>query len=344
MPRKPRIEYPGAVYHVISRGNRQDVIVRDDHDRRRFVETMGEVCERMGWRLHAWVLMPNHYHWLLETPEANLVQGMQWFQTTWSTRFRVRHGLRGHVLQGRYKAFVVDPTSDRYFQSISSYIHLNPVRARGLLASTQQLSAYAWSSYPSFLAPRRKRPDWLEVQRVLGNLTLRDDSAGRRAYRVHMEEYVAEVRGDRGAEARNDAAEEWRELRDGWCFGGSDFHSAMLERVGAFVEGKQANAYNGAMVREYREKRAEALLERGMTLLGLSWNELEALKKTDERKQVLAWLVRRHTSVRNRWVCEKLRMGHEVNVSQSVRRVAEDQDQRLVTLRRRITKALRSKD
>ena len=87
MPRKPRIEYKGAVYHVMSRGNRGEAIFRDDSDHETFLETLGQACGRAGWLIHAYVLMGNHYHLLLETPQANLVVGMRWLQSTYTQRF-----------------------------------------------------------------------------------------------------------------------------------------------------------------------------------------------------------------------------------------------------------------
>ena len=104
MARKARVEFEGAVYHVLERGDRREAIFQDDADRRRFLETLGEACARTAWRVHAFVLMGNHYHFMLETPQANLVAGMRWFQTTWTMRFNRRHGLCGHLFQGRYKA------------------------------------------------------------------------------------------------------------------------------------------------------------------------------------------------------------------------------------------------
>ena len=130
MARKARVEFGGAIYHVLDRGDRREAIFRDDADRERFLATLGEGCGRTGWRVHAWVLMSNHYHLLLETPQANLVAGMRWFQTTSTVRFNRRHRLSGHLFQGRYKAVVVDPGQRGYFATLSDYIHLNPVRAR----------------------------------------------------------------------------------------------------------------------------------------------------------------------------------------------------------------------
>jgi len=102
MPRKPRIEYPGACDHVMCRGNRKETIFRDDIDRNIFIATLGQTCDRTGWIVHGYVLMRNHYHLLLETPEANLSLGMQWFQETYAQRYSIRHSLVGHVFQGWY--------------------------------------------------------------------------------------------------------------------------------------------------------------------------------------------------------------------------------------------------
>src|ERR1700704_5239090 len=126
MPRSIRIEYAGANYHVMARGNRRKEIFRDDDDRRFFLKALGEACGMTGWRVHAWVLMRNHYHLLVETPEPNLVAGMQWFQGTYTQRYNSRHEQHGHLFQGRYKALVVDATQGNYLAVLSTYIHLNP--------------------------------------------------------------------------------------------------------------------------------------------------------------------------------------------------------------------------
>lgn len=102
MARQPRIEYEGAYYHVMCRGDRQEPICEDDRDRQMFLKTFDEGCARSGWRLYGWVLMSNHYHWVLRTPQANLVAGMKWFQNTYTRRLNTRHGKWGHVFGGRY--------------------------------------------------------------------------------------------------------------------------------------------------------------------------------------------------------------------------------------------------
>ena len=108
MARNVRIEYAGAYYHVMARGNRREAIFLDDDDRRFFLQVLAEACGQTGWRVHAWVLMGNHYHLFLETPEANLVVGMKWLQITVARRFNIRHGKWGHLFGDRYKAILVE--------------------------------------------------------------------------------------------------------------------------------------------------------------------------------------------------------------------------------------------
>lgn len=102
MPRQLRIEMAGGMYHVMARGDRREPIFHGDEDRELFLRTLGEACGRCGWRVHAWVLMSNHYHLLLETPRPNLVAGMSWLQNTFTIRFNRRHRLSGHLFGGRY--------------------------------------------------------------------------------------------------------------------------------------------------------------------------------------------------------------------------------------------------
>ena len=141
MARKLRVEYPGAVYHVMNRGDRREPIFRDDADRQRFVNTLGEACGKTGWQVHALCLMPNHFHMVLETPRGNLVAGMKWFLGTYTGRFNRRHKLFGHLLSGRYKALIVDGSRNGYLKALCDYVHLNPARAK-LLRVQQLLRAY----------------------------------------------------------------------------------------------------------------------------------------------------------------------------------------------------------
>src|SRR5437660_9717157 len=122
MARKLRIQYPGAVYHVMNRGDRREPIFHDDADRQRFIETLGEVCGKTGWQVHAYCLMPNHFHLVVETPLPNLVAGMKWFLGTYTGRFNRRHKLFGHLFSGRYKALPVDSATPGYLKTACDYV------------------------------------------------------------------------------------------------------------------------------------------------------------------------------------------------------------------------------
>ena len=140
MARKIRIEYAGAIYHLMNRGDRREPIFKGDDDRKLFVETLGEVCAKTGWLVHAYVLMSNHFHLVVETPQPNLVAGMKWFLGTYTGRFNRKHKCVGHLFSGRYKALMVDGSGNGYLRTVCDYVHLNPVRAK-LLGSEQKLRA-----------------------------------------------------------------------------------------------------------------------------------------------------------------------------------------------------------
>ena len=146
MPRPLRIEYEGAIYHVMNRGDRRGNIFRDDHDRQCFLSTLAEACTKTEWQVHAWCLMRNHFHLVIETPQANLVAGMKWLLGVYTKRFNIRHKVCGHVFAGRYKGLHVDGSGSGYLRTVCDYVHLNPVRAK-LIGTATPLEGFAWSSY-----------------------------------------------------------------------------------------------------------------------------------------------------------------------------------------------------
>src|SRR3954465_8470679 len=141
MARKLRVQYPGAVYHVMSRGNHRQRIVRNVADRQLFLKTLGEASQKAGFQVHAFCLMTNHFHLVLETPQGNLVAGMKWFLSTYTARHNRRHMLFGHLFSGRYKAIIVDASTPGYLRTVCDYVHLNAVRAK-LLTWKQKLSEF----------------------------------------------------------------------------------------------------------------------------------------------------------------------------------------------------------
>ncbi|MBW1859102.1 MAG: transposase [Deltaproteobacteria bacterium] len=160
MARPLRIEYPGAYYHVIHRGNAGEAIFRNKRDREKFLEYVAKAVERFGIKVHTYCLMTNHYHFLVETPEANLSRAVQWVNVSYAAYFNRKRQRIGHLFQGRFKSILVD--ADEYLKHLSRYIHLNPLRAK----MVEQLVSYPWSSYPAFTG-KRKAPDWLEMDWLL---------------------------------------------------------------------------------------------------------------------------------------------------------------------------------
>jgi REP element-mobilizing transposase RayT len=317
MPRKPRIEYEGAVYHVMCRGNDGADIFWNDRDRELFLDTLEEACGRCGWRMHAFCLMSNHYHLLLETPEANLVAGMKWFQGTYTQRFNSRNKRWGHLFQGRYKALVVESGSGDYFSTLAGYIHLNPARAKLFDLEKSDLSGYRWSSYPLYLDPAR-RPDWLRVERVLGNHGWTDDAEGRREYGEYMRSRMLEIAvSDNPAEY--DAR--WAEIRRGWYLGGASFRDELLERIDGALKGRQRSSFSGEQMLDHDEREAERLVELGLEALELEHADLEKMKKNCPVKYAIAWLVRRNTCVKNQWIKDRLHMGKATNFASFIARM-----------------------
>ena len=162
MARPLRIEYPGAIYHVTSRGNARLPIYQDYRDRLSFLSVLKDVVERYQWRCHAYCLMENHYHLLVETPEGNLSKGMRQLNGVYTQRFNRRHGKVGHVFQGRFKAILVD--RDAYLLELCRYVVLNPVRAATVVSPER----YRWSSYRATAgferAPLFLTRDWILAQ------------------------------------------------------------------------------------------------------------------------------------------------------------------------------------
>ncbi|MCK9224296.1 MAG: transposase [Candidatus Muirbacterium halophilum] len=160
MARKLRIEYEGAFYHIITRGNTRSRIFKCDSDRLKFIEYLSEVHKKYGVIIHAYCLMGNHYHLLLETPYGNLRKAMHKLNTSYTNYYNYKHDRIGHLFSGRYKAILVE--KENYALVLSSYIHLNPLRAD----IVKNISDYSWSSYKYYIS-NCKKPDFLDTKMIL---------------------------------------------------------------------------------------------------------------------------------------------------------------------------------
>jgi putative transposase len=294
MARKLRVEYPGAIYHVMSRGDRREPVFRDDDDREAFFSTLQEACCKTRWQVHALCLMNNHFHIVLETPEGNLVVGMKWFLGTYTGRFNRRHKLNGHLFSGRYKAQIVDGSGTGYLKTACDYVHLNPVRAK-LLTAEEPLRNYHWSSWPEYLKSPGKRWEWLRVDRLLGEYQIEQDTA---AGRRHLER---EVEGRRRAEV----AEDYRTVRRGWYLGDEAFRRELLTRMSEKVGAE----HYGEERAETAECRAERLVREELNRRRWSEEDLKRRTKGDPEKVKLAARLREETTMTVAWIAERLQMG-----------------------------------
>jgi len=300
MARKVRVEYAGAVYHVMNRGDRREAIFRDEADRQRFVETLGEACARSGWQVHAYCLMSNHFHLVVETPQPTLVAGMKWFLGTHTGRFNRRHRLFGHLFSGRYKSLLVDGSGNGYLRTVCEYVHLNPVRAK-LLQPQQPLRDYRWSSWPAYLRPAGKRPAWLRVDRVLGEFGIpKDNAVGRR----HLERVVE---GRRGTETMAS----YKAIRRGWFFG----EKALKKQLLAQMSERLGPEHYGEERQESQEEKAEQVVAEELRRRGWKEAALGQRAKGDPEKIKIAMRLRKETLMTVAWIAERLQMGSVANVN-----------------------------
>ena len=170
MARPLRIELSGGIYHVTSRGDGREDIYLSETDRESWLEVFGQVCQRFNWVCHAWCQMTNHYHLLIETPEANLAQGMRQLNGVYTQRFNRDHARVGHVFQGRYKAILVE--RDSYLLELARYVVLNPLRAK----MVKRLESWPWSSYLATCG-QAVTPNWLQTDWILAQFGQRRSSA-----------------------------------------------------------------------------------------------------------------------------------------------------------------------
>ncbi len=249
MGRSWRIEYEGALYHVLSRGNERREIFYGDDDRRSFLATLGDMAERFEIDLYAYVLMNNHYHLIIRTRRANLSRAMQWFGVTYTNRFNARNGHSGHLFQGRFKNMLVE--SDGYLlMRLSLYIHRNPVRA-GIVT---RLSDHRWSSYRAY-AYGEKSPHWLKTEEILAHFNHGNDRHA--AYREEIQRCSQE-------EARL-----WEDLRHGFILGTQNFVENIKQRFLPKAPKRDIPQQKDLM----KDLDVEKILEKGIRYLG--WNELK---------------------------------------------------------------------
>lgn len=300
MPRKLRIEYEGAVYHVISRGNYRADVFGKESTRAAFLKCLDEAATKAGWVVHAWCVMSNHYHLCVETPSANLVGGMKWLQATFSLRFNRLRNERGHVFQGRYKALPVEPDA---VGAVCHYIHLNPVRAKVRPLAT--LADWPWTSVEC-LVKERERRKWFSPEASLAHAGgLKDTPADRRRYLEYLGWLQEDVEGQK--------ALRFEAMSKGWAVGEGEFKKELVR----LEEGALAALLQGG-----DRKLAEELWEAQALVC------LKAVKKTEQAvlkepkgaawKVAIAAVLKGTTTASNPWIARRLNMGSPFRLSRLV--------------------------
>lgn len=301
--RKLRLEFPGACYHVINRGNNQRDIFRSARAKAAFERCLFAACERSDWVLHAFVIMRNHFHLAVETPAGNLIAGMHWLQGTFANRFNRFRGESGYLFQGRYKALLVEDGD--YLETVCHYIHLNPVRARAL--PVQRLDDYRYSSF-WYLRRPTMRPPWLRLHTVLASAgSLADTSAGWESYQAYLAWQMAD-----GPLAKSSA---YARMSRGWALGGKDFKAALI-RDHALAASARAWENQGAA--EIRAQAWEQHVVAALRLLQHTETELLSAKASAPWKVALATFLRERSHASNGWLAKRLHMKRAKYVSRLV--------------------------
>ncbi len=319
MPRPLRVEFAGASYHVINRGNYRRELFTAKGAAEAFERTLGEAAERFGWRVHAYVVMSNHFHLAVEIAEPNLSEGMKWLQGTWIRRYNAYRRLVGRPFQGRYKALLVAP--GHALGQVCHYIHLNPARAR--ICEPSRIADYRWSSLPKFMA--KSRPRWLEPSTVLVEAgDLPDSTRGWKSYLLYLEFLATD------ALARKELVAE--RLSRGWCVGDRSFREEM--KRAAAEAGADLERFSGLAPEEVRHERHKQWEERLNTLAQAANIDLRTLpaQKSHPDKAKLAAAMKASSSVSNAWLAARLNMGKPASASQFARRWMLDPERRAAVM------------
>ncbi len=321
MARKPRIEYPGAIYHIINRGNYRGPIFSTDGSKRSFEKTLFDACDRYHWVLHAHAIMQNHYHAAIETLDANLSIGMQWFQSTFANRFNKLRKINGHLFQGRYKSLIVD--KGEYFGSLLHYIHLNPVRVK--LCDPINLTQHRWSSL-WYMDKKKQRPDCLNLGtclRYAGDLV---DT--RRGWSKYLQ-YLQWLTCSKQEQKRH----HFDAMCKGWALGTKAFKKAILKDHAEAID-----LWKGFECREARELYWDNLLDELLMAMDKDRTDIDSDNKSASWKVMIAYYMKMHTAVSNGWLSEKLNMGVVQGVSRYIaafakKKLYQKRDYKQVTLR-----------
>lgn len=299
MPRSLRIQYPGAKYHVINRGNYKRDVFAEAGSAQAFVAALEEAVDRYGWRLAAYVVMRNHYHLALHTPEPNLAAGMHWLQSTFATRFNRMRKENGHLFQGRYKALLLERGMD--LARVVDYIHLNPFRAG--LVKADQLAHFRWSSLNRFY--KNQRFNGLSSLEWMQAIGLEDSAEGWTSYASRLL---------RRAKIPPEVAQlEHKKMTTGWALGSSEWKESTLAHhlPDKLREGERGRV---GWSSDLLEAKWKFQLKQELADEGKSPTDLESDRKSAPWKIAVAERLQRELGVPIKWIARELNMGNERSV------------------------------
>jgi REP element-mobilizing transposase RayT len=299
MPRRLRIEFEGAIYHVMARGNARQKIVRDDADRRRLIDGLEQTVVRSGWELLCYVIMGNHLHLLLKTPRPNLGSGMQSFLSGYAIWAGRRWRRIGHLFQGRYRTEMIEDES--YYWTVSRYIHLNPVRA-GLVQRPEQ---WAWSSYPGYRDARRAQA-WVAHDAMFA--AWHGDRGGRNPRAAYIRFVEAGL--------TNPPPPPFREAFGGWILGSERFVARLRSQAKRIVSDPPL-----AEARQLAALDAKQIFAAVADFYGLEAKALSRRHDPHLARAVAAWLCRRHTEATLRELARSLGLSRADSVPNLTRRL-----------------------
>lgn len=292
MARKLRIEEAGAIYHVLNRGNYRRDLFQSGGEAKAFQETVMEATARYGWRLHAFVIMRNHYHLAVETPEPNLSVGMHWLQSTFGTRFNRFRDERGHLFQGRFQGLIVEDRT--HLARLVDYIHLNPQRAG--IVTIEQLGAFRWSSLHLWL--RNQAFAGLEAAYWLDHHGLEPSPSGWTTYLQHLRI----LGGDVGKQKEMG----FETMSRGWAIGTAGWRKAVAKEHSHLALNPGLSADEAKALRESAWLKS---FHRTLSEHGKSAEEIAPAAKFAPWKVAVAYQVRQQTGAAVPWLCEHLKLG-----------------------------------
>lgn len=302
MARPPRVQYEDAFYHITARGNARQKIYLDDFDREMFLDNIGKAFDRFGFIIHAFVLMDNHYHLLIQTPHANLSLIMRYINGLYTQAFNRRHKRVGHIFQGRYKSIIVD--RDAHYLELIRYIHLNPWRAK----MVNVLDQFRYSSHKAIVDPSwgKKWHAWYDRRLVLKEFGLREGKA--------IEAYRAFINAGKGKESP------FENVIGGYALGDKVFAKWIWER---FIDGKEKGEVTG-----YRKLSSDIEVSKVLQVIkrfyNLSTDELFHSKRGfaggNDARNLLMFLLNRHGGCTQQEIGKLCGGASRMAVSEAIRR------------------------